>query len=88
MLEEADEASSTTEFVYKMKVVLRETKESRRWLRFILYCRLQNFDKLGDLPDEAKQLGSIFAAIVRNTERRLAEERSAGKSSRAIEPAR
>ena len=63
MLEEADEASSTTEFIYKMKVVLRETKESRRWLRFILYCRLQNFDKLGDLPLALEQPGYLRRRI-------------------------
>jgi four helix bundle protein len=75
-LDEADEASSVDDFVYKMKIVLRETKESRRWLRFISRCKLQHHDRLADLADEARQLGSIFATIVRNMERRLEAERA------------
>ena len=74
MLEEADEASSRAEFIYKMKVVLRETKEARRWLRFIVHCQLQNYGRIGNLPDEARQLASIFATIVTNSERRYAED--------------
>jgi four helix bundle protein len=75
ILEETDEASSPNEFIYRMKSSLREVRESKRWLLFIAQCRLQHHDKLADLPDEASQLASIFAAIVRNTERRVAEER-------------
>jgi len=78
-LDEADEASSDDDFVYKMKVVLRETKESRRWLRFIARCKLQHHDRLANLVDEARQLGSIFATIVRNVERRLEAERAQRK---------
>jgi four helix bundle protein len=75
-LDEADEASSDDDFVYKMKVVLREMKESRRWLRFIARCKLQHHDRLGNLVDEGRQLASIFATIVRNVERRLEAERA------------
>src|SRR5918995_957396 len=63
ILDEADEASSTREFVYKMRLSLREMKESRRWLLFIQQCRLQGHDRLDDLPAEARQLASIFGAI-------------------------
>jgi hypothetical protein len=66
-----------------MKVVLRETKESKRWMRFIKRCQLQQHDKLGRLPDEARQLCSIFATIVGNTERRLDAERAAKKARKA-----
>jgi four helix bundle protein len=75
-LDEADEASSDDDFVYRMKVVLRETKESRRWLRFISRCRLQHHDRLGNLVDESRQLAAIFATIVKNVERRLEAERA------------
>jgi four helix bundle protein len=77
LLDEADEASSDAEFVYKMKSVLRETKESRRWLRFISACQLQNHGRLTQLPEEARELSSIFAAIIRNTRRRIESERAA-----------
>ncbi len=70
-LEEADEASSTADFVAKMKIALREAKESRRWLRFISECRLANGANVSGLLDEARQISSIFATIVLNTKRRV-----------------
>ncbi len=70
-LEEADEASSDADFVFKMKIATREMKESRRWLRFIAACALAHHEKLGHLEDEARQLASIFATIVVNTKMRI-----------------
>lgn len=82
ILDEADEASSPNEFVYKIKLVLRETKESRRWLRFIAACQLQNHTKLGNLSNESRQLSSIFAAIARNAQRRMEREKLEGTRKR------
>jgi four helix bundle protein len=79
-LEEADEASSTRDFIAKMKIALREAKESRRCLRFVKVCRLANHQRLGNLEDEARQIASIFAAIVINTRRRAEEEKKTRKS--------
>jgi four helix bundle protein len=79
-LEEADEASSTRDFIAKMKIALREAKESRRCLRFVKVCRLANHERLGNLEDEARQIASIFAAIVINTRRRAEEEKKKRKS--------
>jgi four helix bundle protein len=86
-LDEVDEAATDKEFLYKMRVVLRETKESRRWLRIILRCKLQQHNHLGKLPDEARQLTLIFATIVRNLERRLEKERAEKHASRSSKPA-
>jgi hypothetical protein len=46
-----------------MKVVLRETKESRRWLRFLTRCKLVRHQAVGPLEDAASQLAAIFATI-------------------------
>jgi four helix bundle protein len=62
-LEEADEAFTDQDFLYRMKVVLRETKESRRWLRFIQRCKLARHDQVAALEDEARQLAATFATI-------------------------
>jgi four helix bundle protein len=70
-LEEADEASSTADFIAKMKIAVREAKEARRSLRFIVECRLVNGDKVAHLGDEARQIASILATIVINTKRRV-----------------
>jgi four helix bundle protein len=76
LLDEADEASSDADFIYRMKTVLRETKESQRWLKFLSACELQHHQQLGNLLDEARQLSAIFAAIVRNAEQRVAQQRA------------
>jgi four helix bundle protein len=81
-LEEADEASSTRDFIAKMKIALREAKESRRCLRFVTSCHLTNHDRIGGLEDEARQLASIFAAIVINTKARYEEEKRKKKAAR------
>jgi four helix bundle protein len=76
ILEEADEAFSDADFLYNMKSALKETKESRRWLRFIAQCRLANHDRLGDLEDESLQLARIFAKICINRKRNIDAEKA------------
>ena len=78
-LEEADEASSTRDFIAKMKIALREAKESRRCLRFVKVCRLANHERLGNLEDEARQIAAIVATIVINTRRRWEDEKKKAK---------
>jgi four helix bundle protein len=70
-LEEADEAFTDQDFLYRMKVVLRETKESRRWLRFIQRCKLARHQEVASLEDEARQLAAIFATIYVKRKRRI-----------------
>jgi four helix bundle protein len=81
-LEEADEASSTRDFIAKMKIALREAKESRRCLRFVTSCRLAHHDRIVGLEDEARQIASIFAAIVINTKARYEEEERKKKAAK------
>jgi four helix bundle protein len=87
-LEEADEASSTRDFIAKMKIALREAKESRRCLRFVTSCRLANHQKIGGLEDEARQLASIFAAIVIKTKARYEEEKRTKKEAKKVQKAK
>ncbi len=87
-LEEADEASSTRDFIAKMKIALREAKESRRCLRFVANCRLANFDRIGGLEDEARQIASIFAAIVIKTKARYEEEKKKKKETKKAKQAK
>jgi four helix bundle protein len=68
-LEEADEATSTADFIAKMKIALREAKESRRCLRFIAECHLANAAQALAILDEARQISSILAKIIINTKR-------------------
>ncbi len=65
-LEEADAGSSDADFVAKMRIALREIKEARVAIRLIERCRLAGADEVARHQDEARQLASIFAAIVIN----------------------
>jgi four helix bundle protein len=73
-LEEADESSSASEFVYKLKIALREAKEARRWLRLLAACDLHRADLLEPLEQEAGELAAIFATIVLKVKRRISKD--------------
>ena len=74
-LVEADDASSDDDFVYKMRLTLREAKESRQGLIKLRLGRLSAFEKVADLEQEAGELTAIFATIISNTLKRLAREK-------------
>jgi four helix bundle protein len=73
---EADDASSDADFLAKMRIALREAKESRVGL---LKLRVGDLDHCVqtarlELESEATQLSAIFAAIIRNMCARLENE--------------
>jgi four helix bundle protein len=65
-LEEADAASSDSDFIAKMRIACREAKEARVAIRIIVKCELEGYAGVPKYADEANQLASIFSAIVRN----------------------
>jgi four helix bundle protein len=65
-LEEADAASSDNDFLSKMKISLREAKESRVAIRVITRCKLAGWQKVKKFEDEARQLAAIFGKIIVN----------------------
>jgi four helix bundle protein len=68
---EVESAESRKDFVHKLKVCLKELRETRRWLR--LFARLNKLrpdERLGACLTEADQPIRIFVASVRTTERR------------------
>lgn len=73
-LGEADDASSTADFVHKMRLALREVKEARRCLVKLRLSSLQGVDGVKDLEREADELAAIFATIVLNVLRRIERE--------------
>jgi len=75
-LVEADDASSPADFIHKMKLTLRETKESKVGLAKIRLAGLAGHERCAalQLEGEAGELAAIFAAIVNNTSRRLERE--------------
>ena len=65
-LEEADAASSDADFLAKMRIALREAKETRVAIRLIVACQLAAHEAVGPYEDEARQMAAIFATIIVN----------------------
>jgi four helix bundle protein len=63
---EAQDAESRADFIHKMKVSLKELRETRIWLLIIGKSNLlKPASKLEPLIDESNQLISIFVASVK-----------------------
>lgn len=68
---EADDASSDADFLHKIRIALREAKESRVCLVKLRMGLLDSCDKTPALEREAGELVAIFATIALKVERRL-----------------
>ena len=83
-LVEADSGSTDADFLNRMRIALREAKESHTCLRKIRLGPLENAQRvigLG-LEQEADELAAIFASIIMNMEKRLANERAGSRRPR------
>ena len=81
---EAQEPESAEDFIHKMKVCLKELRETRRWSRLVDRKRWLGHDNdLVFLLQEGEELVRIFKASVQTAERnRLAKRQS--RSSRLL----
>ena len=64
--EESQAASSRADFFNKIKISLREMRESNYWLRIIKAantCPVELNDKLDELINESKELKNILGSI-------------------------
>lgn len=52
------------DFIHKMSIVLKELRESRVWIRFIIKAELLPAQKMVDLEDEATQLCNIVGKSI------------------------
>ena len=73
---EADAGSSDADFLNKMRIALREAKESKACLAKIRLGPLTNAPRIQELglENEADELCAIYSTIIKNTETRLAHE--------------
>ena len=63
---EAQSAESRADFIHKMKVCLKELRETRIWLLMIVRASLvKTTNKLGPLINENNELISIFMASIK-----------------------
>ena len=66
---EACAAESRDDFIHKMKVVLKELRETDYWLRLIVAASMLPLSRMKDVLKEADELISIFTSSI-NTARR------------------
>jgi four helix bundle protein len=87
---EAGNGSSDADFLNKLRLALREAKESRACLTKIRLAPLQNAQGVIErgLEQEADELCAIFATIIINMELRIAEERDRNERRRRRYPPR
>jgi four helix bundle protein len=62
--EEGCAAESRADFVHKLSVCLKELKETRFWLRFIIRTELLPKAKLADLLQESTELCNILGQSI------------------------
>src|SRR3989344_2380980 len=64
---EADEASSKKDFINKVSIANKESKETKYWLRILSYAAQEHKEEARMLWKEAEELNLIFSAIIRKT---------------------
>lgn len=65
---EANEKLSKKDFLMRMKIARKETKESHYWLRLLIECNGMEDDKEAlMLLNEAEELKKIMSAIIEKT---------------------
>jgi four helix bundle protein len=64
---EAEAAESPADFVHKLKVCLKELRESWRWLRLAQRVPLANTETVAPILKETDELIRIFVASIRTS---------------------
>jgi four helix bundle protein len=72
---EAEDASSTKDFLHKIKLALREAKEAKTCLQKLQMADLDGAAKTSGLEIEADELAAIFATIAVKVSNRLKLEK-------------
>jgi four helix bundle protein len=68
---EAQAAESKKDFIHKMRICLKELRESKRWLKLIQRVPLvKPPDRVDDLLQETEELIKIFVSSIRTAEKK------------------
>lgn len=68
---EANEAESKRDFLHKVGICKKETKETKHWLRLLAKANPENIDSIRKLWQEAQELLLIFSAISKSSRRKV-----------------
>ncbi|MBO0695160.1 MAG: four helix bundle protein [Verrucomicrobia bacterium] len=66
---EVEAAESRKDFIHKLKICLKELKETRRWLRLVAKSSMLPAPNMTAILNETEELIKIFFSSVRTTER-------------------
>ena len=67
---EVEAAESRKDFLHKLRICLKELRETKRWLRLVGRLNLSDQSALGPCITEADELIRIFVASVRTAEKK------------------
>ncbi len=62
--EEACGAESRKDFIHKLRIALKELRETRRWIRLIIKSELLPESRISELLDESDQLCNIIGQSI------------------------
>jgi four helix bundle protein len=65
---EAEAAESHADFIHKLKICLKELRETLRWIKLIRRVPLNNSPQLESLQQETDELIRIFVTSIRTSE--------------------
>ena len=82
---EAQSAESRRDFLHKMKVALKELRETLIWLTIIERKPLCDPDKMKEIIRECDELIAIFVSSVKTAEKNAARDRSLSRRGAIIE---
>ena len=69
---EAQAAESQKDFIHKLRISLKELRETQRWLKLVQRVPLiKNTDLLSDILQETEELIKIFVASIKTAEKKL-----------------
>ena len=63
---EANESESKKDFVHKVRIAIKETKESKHWIRLLASAEVEIKEKLRSLWRENQEILMIFSKILVN----------------------
>jgi four helix bundle protein len=66
---EVEAAESRKDFVHKLRICLKELKETRRWLRLLQRAKFVSASKIASILAETEELIKIFSASIRTAEK-------------------
>ena len=66
---EVQAAESRKDFVHKLRICLKELKETRRWLRLLQHAGLVSKPKMQAILGETEELVRIFSTSIRTAEK-------------------